>query len=64
MCVPSQASIGGLLPHQGTHSFLKSIFKADIQQKKPGYKVVGTHERTCHICCLVSSIHIIAEGAE
>ena len=65
MCVSSQARISDLLPHQRSHSFLKSILKADIQQKNPGYKVVGTHERTCHnICCLVSSSHLIAEGAE
>ena len=41
MCVPSQARIGGLLPHQGLHSFLKSILKADIQQKNQDIKLLG-----------------------
>ena len=41
MCVPSQAKIGGLLPHQGLHSFLKSILKADIQQKNQDIKLLG-----------------------
>ena len=41
MCVPSQASIGGLLPHQWSRSFLKSILKADIQQKIQDIKLLG-----------------------
>ena len=41
MCVPSQARIGGLLPHQGSPSLLKSILKEDIQQNNQDINLLG-----------------------